>query len=44
MGIRGMGWKCGGRESAWESGESEWNAKNGNQGGNLSITVEMTKQ
>ena len=27
VGMRGMGWECGCRESAWECGESSWKYK-----------------
>ena len=34
VGMQGMGWECGCRESAWECGESEWKYKKyGDQGG-----------
>ena len=49
--MQGMRWECGFGESAWECEESGWKCKKcgnqggdaaGNQGGNLSIAVEMT--
>ena len=50
VGIRGMEWDCGCEESAWECRNLGGNTKNvrnrggdaGNQGGNLSIAVEIT--
>ena len=49
--MRGMGWECGCRESAWECGESGWKYEKcenqggaaGNQGRSLSTAVEITQ-
>ena len=50
VGMQGIRCECECRESVWECGESGWKYKNmrnqggdaGNQGGNLSIAVEIT--
>ena len=50
VGMRGMEWEYGCGESAWECGKSGWkygkfgyqDCDAGNEGGNLSVVVEMT--
>ena len=49
--MQGMGWECRCRNSVWECKTSGWKCEKcenqgsdaGNQGGNLSIAVEMTQ-